>query len=408
MSQTAHTKFWDFTAPAMMFENELELMEICEKHCTEYVFQRESGEEGYVHYQGRMEMKNRMRLDTLKKRFGKEVHFSPTSRKCQHDYMYVTKSKTRVAGPWGCVTAEACVEMPVKGTETVRPPPRDVAEMKELRPWQQSIVDMAGIYDMRVVDVIIDKKGGIGKTCLRRYMAYKGLALYIPPRNDFRDIARMVMARPIAKCYIIDMPRALSKSELAEFYSGIEYLKGGDAYDDRYKFRSSMFDPPRVVIFTNQHPVMDMLSADRWRLHKVVKDQLVPYKTKDADVPDLPSAGTRGSSTPEEDEVLYSNQVFRDAVDPFDGEKEEVSDDSDLEAELDDIGRDLQKAKKERDEIDRARDAALARLATYRRCEAAREQTYLEALEAMDDPSHPQHGLTPDQREAHLDAICGY
>lgn len=76
------------------------------------------------------------------------------------------------------------------------------------------------------------------------------------------------------------MPRALNKERLAQFYSGIETLKSGYAYDRRYEFRQQLFDPPNVFVFTNEVPDRKYLSPDRWNLWTVNEQyELVKYVT---------------------------------------------------------------------------------------------------------------------------------
>jgi len=83
---------------------------------------------------------------------------------------------------------------------------------------------------------------------------------------------RMVCDMPTARMYLVDMPRSLNKDRLYQFYSGIETIKDGYAYDDRYKFKEKFFDCPNIWIFSNILPDMDMLSKDRWKLWSIDKE----------------------------------------------------------------------------------------------------------------------------------------
>jgi len=69
--------------------------------------------------------------------------------------------------------------------------------------------------------------------------------------------------------YIIDIPRALRKDQLFQFFSGIETLKDGYAYDDRYHFKEEYFDCPNIWIFMNTIPDLEYMSKDRWRFYEI-------------------------------------------------------------------------------------------------------------------------------------------
>jgi hypothetical protein len=76
--------------------------------CERWCFQIEEGESEskYLHYQGRFTLKTRKRLMEVRQMFVDVdagmtgVHLSVTSRVNADNYAYVTKSRTRVEGPW--------------------------------------------------------------------------------------------------------------------------------------------------------------------------------------------------------------------------------------------------------------------------------------------------------------------
>ena len=91
----------------------------------------------------------------------------------------------------------------------------------------------------------------------------------------------MVMDRPISTCYFIDMPRSLPKTKLNQFYSGIEELKNGHAWDARYHFKEKYFDSPNVWLFVNIIPDKNMLSRDRWIIWEIRDNKLEYYEKPD-------------------------------------------------------------------------------------------------------------------------------
>jgi len=149
--------------------------------------------------------------------------------------------------------------------------------MKNLHPWQNKIVEMSKIWDTRTVHCIIDHVGNSGKSTLGTFMLCNKLAQIIYTTNDYKDILRMVCDMPTSNCYIIDMPRAIKKDKLCNFYSAIETIKNGQAYDDRYKFKQKIFDCPNIFVFTNKYPDMAFLSTDRWKFWSIDENlDLIP------------------------------------------------------------------------------------------------------------------------------------
>lgn len=232
-----------------------------------YVFQREEGGTGYKHFQGRVSVVkkdtsinivNLVRSKNLLEKF----YAKPTSNNClknDREAFYCIKELTRTDGPW-------------KDTDEVLKIPRQVREIKELYPWQIKVRDSVSEWDTRSINIIIDKRGNCGKSTLVMYLRAYKLARKIPYSNDYKDIMRMVCDMPESNCYIFDMPRAINKEKLYQFYSAIEEIKGGYAFDDRYSFKEKIFDCPVIWVFTNEAPDPTLLSKDRWRYWHINKD----------------------------------------------------------------------------------------------------------------------------------------
>jgi len=245
---------FDFTSYETHLSHK-EIIAIIRDHTTKWAFQLEKGETGKLHYQGRFSLKNKVRSPTqVAKLLGVTWHFSITSNDCKDNDDYVTKTDTREAGPWR--------------HDDPPPPyiPRQIREIEKLRPWQQHIVDDAHIWDTRHINIIIDETGNHGKSILKTWVGVHGIGRSLPFMNDYRDLMRVVMDTPKKPLYIIDIPRSLKKDHLFQFFAGIETLKDGYAYDDRYKFREEYFDCPNIWVFMNTVPETSMLSKDRWKI----------------------------------------------------------------------------------------------------------------------------------------------
>lgn len=245
----------------------VELSEWMEEHCKKWCFQKEEGEGGYIHYQCRVSLKVKTRNPS---KIGlKNFWFSVTSKENMDNDFYASKPE-RLDGPW-------------KDTDEKIYIPRQIREIKKLWPWQQYIVDHSKDWDTRTINVIIDKKGCSGKSTLKGYMRAYKLARPVPFANDYKDIMRMIMDIPTSTCYLIDMPRAINKERLFQFFAGVESIKDGYAYDDRYKFQEKFFDCPNIWIFTNAVPDRESLSQDRWVLWEIVDQKLNYYPTQEED-----------------------------------------------------------------------------------------------------------------------------
>lgn len=256
------------SADGLTFSEVIETLKPIAKH---YVFQLERGDvHGYMHYQGRISL--------IKKRRAKEKHIvlalfktwkpnylEPTTNECKGDVFYATKEDTRVEGPWSDKDEQIYV-------------PRQVRDIEGLRPWQQYIVDDAKVWDKRHINILYDTTGNNGKSILKTYVGVYKIGRAIPFTNDYKDMMRIVMDTTKKPLYIIDIPRALKKDSMYNFFSAIETLKDGYAYDDRYSFREEYFDCPNIWVFMNTIPDIDMLSHDRWRFWKINdKQELTKY-----------------------------------------------------------------------------------------------------------------------------------
>lgn len=237
----------------------------CKDIAKKWGFQLERGEDsGYQHYQGRLKLHTKLRLKQFAKQLPGKGHLSITSdgnKSGPAFYSYVTKDATRVSGPWTDKDEELYI-------------PRQIREIESLRQWQQSIVDGLGKWEPRFINVLVDRRGNIGKSVLVGYCRAHGLARKLSYCNDFKDIMRMVCDMPTATAYFIDMPRAVNKDRLFQLYAAIEEIKNGFAWDDRYHYREKNFDSPVIWVFTNTPPDLNLCSRDRWKIWTVENETL--------------------------------------------------------------------------------------------------------------------------------------
>ncbi|MBA7675972.1 hypothetical protein ES703_84211 [subsurface metagenome] len=256
---------YDITIPEHMIERS-QLAEQLQEVAKKWVFQLEQGEEkDYRHFQVRLSFHKRERFSELKRNgFPLPGHWTPTSNPThmKGDYFYAMKEQTRIDGPW-----KDCDPLPKKTTTQM-----SMFDKWELRPYQQAIKDTIGIFDLRKINLIWDVEGNCGKSLLSEHLEYLDLAEEVPPFRLMDDIFQWVASRPVRKAYIVDMPRAMKKDRLGDFYSGIEVIKNGVAYDKRYKGTKKRFDRPRVFVFTNVLPAFKLMSLDKWVIWAITKN----------------------------------------------------------------------------------------------------------------------------------------
>jgi hypothetical protein len=73
------------------------------------------------------------------------------------------------------------------------------------------------------------------------------------------------------------MPRGMKKDKLGDFYSGIEVIKNGVAYDKRYTAKKIRFNRPRIFVFTNTLPELNLMSKDRWVIWTIINNDLIKW-----------------------------------------------------------------------------------------------------------------------------------
>lgn len=260
--------------PTVRYE---QVLELCRDLGKKWAFQLEDTEDNR-HFQGRISLKEKMRTHQCVERFrrfmDKEcyIRITPTMKENKDNVFYVTKEISRIDGPW---TSE--------DVDIVGYIPRQIREIMNAdgfcwRPFQESIMGTFAGWDTRSINILIDKRGNVGKTIVKTTCGVYRKAMTIPMVNDYRDILRMVMDMPKVGGYIIDMPRAIKKEKLFQLYSAIESIKDGYAFDDRYNFKYEYFDCPCVWVFCNTEPDTSLMTIDRWNLWEVNdKMELAPY-----------------------------------------------------------------------------------------------------------------------------------
>lgn len=278
-SKNSQLCVYDFTAKASVADVDA-VKRFLRTIAKKWTFQKEKGTQaGYLHWQGRVSLKAKVRQGAALSLFNREWgpgfgDLSATSgdnagvMEMTGEAFYCQKEETRVDGPW-------TDRDPVPQFESFEV---QLINKHGLKPWQNTIKEMIELgYDSRSINVVYCPEGNIGKSSFTEWLEWKGIAYELPMMRLMEDIMQAVMCVNQDrrwKAFCIDMPRAMKKEKLFDFYSGIECLKNGVAYDKRYSFKKLRFNRPHIWLFTNTKPDSDLMSRDRWKIWKVNEGQL--------------------------------------------------------------------------------------------------------------------------------------
>lgn len=257
---------WDLTLKSAGVDQKI-LRAWFMENCTKWTYQLESGKETeYSHFQIRVRFHDRMRksrvINFLKGTVLEGAHVSLTSNGGTKKFNYVMKDATRIAGPWSD-------EDPNMGELPWQ------LEVSEEYPWQKAIREdilnqaKRATFEGRKINMIVSEKGCEGRSTIAGRLMFDGLALMVPPLDDFKAIIQYVASFKSHLGYCFDMPRSIGQRALKQFYAGIECLKQGYVFETRYKGAVKMMNAPAIWVFSNTYPKVKRLSIDRWNIFTI-------------------------------------------------------------------------------------------------------------------------------------------
>lgn len=270
-----------------------------------YVYQREQcPDTGRLHYQGYVELTTPMRRKAIQTVLGDAVaHIAKRKGTQAQAINYCTKDESRVEEPvhWGeparqgrrtdikkaieriadgediqdiitdtphlLMYRKQLVEhkREVDNTRALDELRQDMSDV-ELRPFQQTIMDMLEVQTERQVLWIYDPVGGAGKSFLSKYLQVRHNAFRCE-NGPKKDIAYAYNREPI---FIMDLARCC---EERVNYDAIESMCNGQIFSAKYASEMKIFRKPKMLILSNFMPMMEALSADRWVIHTVSSNE---------------------------------------------------------------------------------------------------------------------------------------
>lgn len=305
MAQNYQQKRWFFTWQEVE-DVPLPPVEIVQKILSDkqyfeqdWVFQKERGEKsGRLHYQGRFSLyKTRKTKSKILKEFVLIFGVDPKGLvldwekgTLSESIVYCTKEETRVAGPW-----YPSYSIDYEGEDV---------KLKSLYLWQQKIIAYLRLAPIdRHILWIYDQSGKSGKSTFVKYVDSQIKDVHsvsIPMTSVDRTISAVIdvvskfKQRRKPSAYFFDLPRRKGKEQdYGDLFSALEEIKNGYVRSAfRGEYRSEMFEPPKVVVFSNAGPAahlqQDSLSFDRWLIYEIVDYDLIRKKVEFSQKNDIP------------------------------------------------------------------------------------------------------------------------
>lgn len=271
--QCVQGKRWCFTFNNYTQEQLEQLEQSLKQAKVKYIFSRERGEEGTDHLQGYLESEKKMRPSQIKLPFRWNlIHWEKAKggRKANVEYC----SKERDIGPWG---NNAYPRDPLWNqwffTNGLKPG-RKLKLIKPTYLWEQKILeDIVREPDDRTIHWIWSAQGNMGKTQFCKYLVVKhdacvlhgkggdirhGLAEWIKDKGKFPDVV------------VYPIPRCFNQEYLS--YEGLENIKDMFFYSGKYEGGQVCGPSPHLYVFANTLPDTSKMSADRWIIENVDKN----------------------------------------------------------------------------------------------------------------------------------------
>lgn len=247
--QGSLSAYWCFTLNNYAQSQIDHLEQVFRHECKWYVFQEETGAEGTPHLQGTLCLKDRQRLSSLKK-LDPTIHWEAT-KSVKASLAYCTKVESRTGRQW------------VHGIEI----PEEL-RLERPRGWQITVMDIIVTQpDVRTINWFWEPDGGVGKTSLCKYLVAKHDAVILSGKSN--DMFHMLSKCRKRNLVIINVPR--STQDFVN-YGAIEAIKDGLIFSGKYEGTMLVFNSPHVIVFANEPPYEEKMSADRWNIVRIRAD----------------------------------------------------------------------------------------------------------------------------------------
>lgn len=239
---------WVFTLNNYNDNNFKTMKKLCSVYCRSAVIGKEVGEQGTPHLQGYIEFKTKARPKS-KFKFTDKIHWEKAQGTKDDNYLYCTKD-----GDFWTLNMDS---------------PYDIS--MTLYPWQNYLVNRIDkVADDRKIFWVWDKEGCKGKTLLAKWLFLKREHVVVLS-GKAADMKHGIVEYKnkngcVPKIVIINIPR--STIDYVS-YTGIEEIKDMFFFSGKYEGGMICGQNPHVLIFANEEPQYDKMSADRWKVWNV-------------------------------------------------------------------------------------------------------------------------------------------
>ena len=141
--------------------------------------------------------------------------------------------------------------------------------------WQKDLMTrLESPADNRSIIWYYDPIGNTGKSYLCKYLVNYFPEHYYVARqvgNSYHFstvISNALSSRWTGHCLFLDIPRS---TDITSIYSSIEEVKDGVITSLKYNGATTIFDNSHVVILSNFLPDTEKMSADRWRIYELYR-----------------------------------------------------------------------------------------------------------------------------------------
>lgn len=236
---------------------------------------KEVGESGTPHLQGYIEFKTRRRpMETFKNAgdLGKRIHWEKAKGSADANYKYCSKDGDVVC----CIGFPKPLDNPMAGLTWYK--------------WQEDILATIKTKpDSRTIHWLWDLKGGVGKTTFCKYLTiYHDAILLGGKAADVRNGIVQYKAKHngcTPSIVLVNIPRSFKKKYVS--YEAFENVKDMCFYSGKYEGDMVVGNCPHLIIFANQPPDYERMSADRWAVRDITPGGFLDNgESDDDDKPD--------------------------------------------------------------------------------------------------------------------------
>ncbi len=211
------------------------------KNCNKYIIGKEVGADGTPHLQGQFNLKKKRRLTAMKK-ISPKIHWEPTRNEetsftyCMKEGQYFTNIKDDTV-------------------TTVEP---------IFNEFQKDIIKLVDSKaDGTTVNWYWEETGGFGKSFISKYVIENYNAIVVSGKESdiFHQIAKREEEDLRTDVVIIDIPLC-STGHIS--YKALEGILNGLIYSGKYEGFQCTFEPPHVIVFSNEEPDKSKFTKRRW------------------------------------------------------------------------------------------------------------------------------------------------